>query len=66
MGTRIMRSLYRSPRSVSMPIFIATNSALKMDVSIVACFLDNDMISAMFIEIKNPDLDLVVDQCWNI
>ena len=49
-----MQSLYRSPLSLSMLCFIATNSAPKTEVSIVACRLEIQLIRAILIKIKMP------------
>ncbi len=49
-----MGSLYRSPLTFSLPCFIAMNSALKPEVSIVACFLEIQSIKAMLQKIKKP------------
>jgi hypothetical protein len=54
MGIHIIRSLYRSPLNFSMPCFIATISAPKTEVSIVACFLEIQSIKAMLQNIKKP------------
>ena len=43
-----------------MEIFGATNSAPNTDVSIVAWFLENHLISAVFKKMKNPEQDLLV------
>ena len=53
--TPIMRNLYRSPLKDSIPIFIATNSAPKTEVSIVACCFENHCTSAVFIKTKKPE-----------
>ena len=53
-GTPIMRSLYLMPLSASTPVFIATNSAPKTEPSMVACFLLNQSISAVFKNMKYP------------
>ncbi len=42
------------PHSASMPNFMATNSALKTDDSIVGCFCESQLISDMFKKIRNP------------
>ena len=53
-GTPIIGSLYRIPGNVSTPCFIATNSALKTEVSIVGCCLDIHVITAELRNVKNP------------
>ena len=49
-----MQSLYRSHFSLSMSFFIATNSAPKTEVSIVACHLEIQLIRAILRNIKMP------------
>ena len=51
-GTYINTSLYIVPKRVSMEIFMATNYDTSTDVYIVAYFLENHWISAVFKEIK--------------
>ena len=43
-----------------MTIFMATNYSPNTDVSIVACFLENHLISALFKKMKNPERDLLI------
>jgi hypothetical protein len=45
-GIPIIRILYLSPLSNLIPCFMATNSAPKTEVSIVACCFDSQMIGA--------------------
>ena len=59
-GTPIMRSLYRNPRSFSIPIFITTNSAPNTEVTIVAYLLDNKAIGALFRKIMYAVMDILV------
>ena len=65
-----MRSLHRSPLSLSIPCLIATNSAPKTEVSIVACPLDIQSIRAILIKIKMPvqerqvSLLMSLCSCW--
>jgi hypothetical protein len=49
------------PRSASTPNFMATNSAPKIDDSIVGCFCESQLISDMFNKIKNPVHERRVD-----
>jgi len=51
-GIPIIRTLYLSPFSVSIPCFIATNSAQKTEVSVVACFFEIQIIGDKLQKIK--------------
>jgi hypothetical protein len=48
-GIPIMQNLYQSPHS-----FIATNSAPKTEVSMVACFLETKSIRAILQKMRKP------------
>ena len=50
----IIQILYLSPLSVSIPCFMATNSAPKTEVSIVACCFDSQMTGAKLQKMINP------------
>ena len=67
-GTLIMRSLYLMPLSASTPFFIATESAPKTEPSMVACFLLNQSISAVFKNIKYPVHDrlFILSPAWSL
>jgi hypothetical protein len=43
-GIPIIQTVYLSPLSVSIPCFMATNSASKIEVSMVACFFEIQII----------------------
>ena len=58
MGTLIILSLHLSPLETSMSCFIATNSAPKTALSIVACLLVYQTIQAILIQKQNPVQDL--------
>jgi hypothetical protein len=53
-GIPIIQILYLSPLSVSIPCFMATNSAQKTEVSIVAYCFDGQMIGAKLQKMINP------------
>ena len=44
------------PQVASIPCFNATHSAPKTEVSIVACFLESQLIKAELMKTKNPSL----------
>jgi hypothetical protein len=52
-GTPIIRNLYQSPLRLSIPFFIATNSAPKTLVLIVGWRFENQTTGAMLRKIKN-------------
>jgi hypothetical protein len=53
-GIPIIQILYLSPLSILIPCFMATNSAPKTEVSIVACCFDSQMIGARLQKMINP------------
>ena len=67
-GTPIMHSLYLMPLSASTPVFIAMNSAPKTEVSMVACFLLNKSIRAVFKNMKYPVRDhlVILSPVWSL
>ncbi len=67
-GTPIMLNLYRSPQSFLMPYFMATNSAPKMDVLIVACFFETHSIMAVLQKIIIPvcDCRVCLTPVWSL
>ena len=66
MGIPIILHLYWVACKVSTPMFMVTNSVPNTDVSMVDCFLENQLMSDIFMLIMNPVLDLLVHlfQAW--
>ena len=56
MGMPIILNLYQMAHKVSIPVFMATNSASKTDVSFIVCILEYQFINDMFIQIMNLDV----------
>ena len=64
----IIRTVYLSPLSVSIPCFMATNSAPKTEVSMVTCFFDIQIIGDKFQKIKKPVRErlVVFSPAWSL
>ena len=67
-GTPIMRSFYLMRLSASTPVFIAMNSAPKTELSMVACFLLNQSIMAVFKNMNYPVRDrlVILSPAWSL
>ena len=59
-GMPSIRTLYLGPLIILIPCFMATNSAPKTEVSIVACFFDTHIKVAELQKIKKPVKECLV------